>query len=63
MGYQNLNKNIGTDLEGNALSADQVFCDGEDNIYLIEQSCTYSGFSDINLLYKFLSSNFNFFNA
>lgn len=37
MGYQNLNKNIGTDLEGNALSADQVFCDGEDNIYLIEQ--------------------------
>lgn len=36
MGYENLNKNIGTDEEGNALSADQVF--KKDNIiYLIEQ--------------------------
>lgn len=37
MGYQNINKNIGTDLEKNALSADQVFSDKFGNIYLIEQ--------------------------
>lgn len=36
MGYTNLNKNIGTDEDGNALSADQVFEKG-DTVYLIEQ--------------------------
>lgn len=36
MGYQNLCKEIGTDEEGNALSADQVFRKG-DTVYLIEQ--------------------------
>lgn len=36
MGYTNLNKSIGTDEEGNALSADQVFING-DTVYLIEQ--------------------------
>ncbi len=36
MGYTNLSKNIGTDEEGNALSADQVFIKG-DTVYLIEQ--------------------------
>lgn len=36
MGYTNLNKNIGTDDEGNDLSADQVFKLG-DKVYLIEQ--------------------------
>lgn len=36
MGYVNLNKNIGTDEAGNALSADQVFTMG-DTVYLIEQ--------------------------
>lgn len=36
MGYTNLNKNIGTDEDGNALSADQVFENG-DTVYLIEQ--------------------------
>lgn len=37
MGYINLDKNIGTDEEGNYLSADQIFLDNENNIYLIEQ--------------------------
>lgn len=36
IGYKNLNKSIGNDENGDALSADQVFTDGE-NIYLIEQ--------------------------
>lgn len=36
MGYTNLDKNIGTDPEGNALSADQVFRKGN-TVYLIEQ--------------------------
>lgn len=36
MGYKNLDKNIGKDEEGNALSADQVF-EKDDKIYLIEQ--------------------------
>ncbi len=36
MGYENLDKNIGTDTEGNALSADQVFLK-ENTVYLIEQ--------------------------
>lgn len=36
LGYVNLDKNIGCDDEGNALSADQVFYD-ENCIYLIEQ--------------------------
>lgn len=36
MGYINLSKNIGTDAEGNPLSADQVF-KKESTIYLIEQ--------------------------
>lgn len=36
MGYHNLDKNIGTDEEGNALSADQVFTKGN-TVYLIEQ--------------------------
>ena len=36
MGYTNLDKNIGTDTEGNALSADQVFRKGN-TVYLIEQ--------------------------
>ncbi len=36
MGYINLNKSIGTDAEGNALSADQVFRK-QDTVYLIEQ--------------------------
>lgn len=36
MGYSNLNKSIGTDEDGNALSADQVFMSGND-VYLIEQ--------------------------
>lgn len=37
MGYQNLNKDIGTDEGGNTLSADQCFTDGLANVYLIEQ--------------------------
>ncbi|MDD5904388.1 MAG: hypothetical protein PUC64_05430 [Clostridium sp.] len=36
MGYKNLEKNIGVDTDGNALSADQVFKQGN-TIYLIEQ--------------------------
>lgn len=36
MGYNNLNKSIGNDEEGNALSADQVFMKGN-TVYLIEQ--------------------------
>ena len=36
MGYHNLDKNIGNDEAGNALSADQVF-QKENNIYLVEQ--------------------------
>ena len=36
MGYHNLDKNIGNDDAGNALSADQVFKKGN-GIYLIEQ--------------------------
>ena len=36
MGYENLNKSIGTDEQGNALSADQVFV-RDDTVYLIEQ--------------------------
>jgi len=36
MGYTNLNKSIGTDEDGNALSADQVFNNGN-TMYLIEQ--------------------------
>ncbi len=36
MGYENLSKSIGTDEQGNALSADQVFL-RDDTIYLIEQ--------------------------
>lgn len=36
MGYKNLNKSIGTDEEGNALSADQVFVK-DDTVYLVEQ--------------------------
>ena len=36
MGYKNLDKNIGTDSEGNHLSADQIFTDGK-SIFLIEQ--------------------------
>lgn len=36
MGYTNLDKNIGTDPAGNALSADQVFRK-ENTVYLIEQ--------------------------
>lgn len=36
MGYTNLDKNIGTDTEGNALSADQVFRKGN-TVCLIEQ--------------------------
>lgn len=36
MGYRNLNKNIGRDEEGNALSADQVF-EKDNVVYLIEQ--------------------------
>ncbi|MBR4857718.1 MAG: restriction endonuclease [Clostridia bacterium] len=36
MGYRNLDKSIGHDEEGNALSADQVFMKG-DTVYLIEQ--------------------------
>ena len=36
MGYTNLDKSIGTDTEGNALSADQVFRKGN-TVYLIEQ--------------------------
>lgn len=36
MGYANLDKHIGTDEDGNALSADQVFEKG-DTVYLIEQ--------------------------
>lgn len=36
MGYNNLNKNIGTDEEGNKLSADQVFVKNN-TVYLIEQ--------------------------
>lgn len=36
MGYTNLDKSIGTDTEGNALSADQVFRNGN-TVYLIEQ--------------------------
>lgn len=36
MGYTNLDKSIGTDTEGNALSADQVFRK-ENTVYLIEQ--------------------------
>ena len=38
MGYKNLDKNIGTDDEGNYLSADQVFLSKENKtVYLIEQ--------------------------
>lgn len=38
MGYTNLDKNIGNDEDGNALSADQVFKKGTENtVYLIEQ--------------------------
>lgn len=36
MGYRNLDKNIGTDEDGNALSADQVFLKGN-TVYLVEQ--------------------------
>lgn len=36
MGYQNIDKHIGTDTEGNSLNADQVFMLG-DTVYLIEQ--------------------------
>lgn len=36
MGYTNLDKNIGTDEEGNALSADQVFMK-DNTVYLVEQ--------------------------
>ena len=36
LGYQNLDKNIGCDLDGNQLSADQVFKDSS-TYYLIEQ--------------------------
>ncbi len=36
MGYRNLNKSIGTDEDGNALSADQVFMK-DDTVYLVEQ--------------------------
>lgn len=36
MGYSNLDKSIGTDEEGNALSADQVFA-SEASVFLIEQ--------------------------
>ena len=36
IGYENLDKIIGTDNEGNALSADQVFTKGN-TVYLIEQ--------------------------
>ena len=36
MGYRNLNKSIGNDEEGNALSADQVFVK-DNTVYLIEQ--------------------------
>lgn len=36
MGYSNLNKRIGTDENGDALNADQVFLGG-DTVYLIEQ--------------------------
>ena len=36
IGYTNLDKNIGTDEEGNALSADQVF-QKDNTVYLIEQ--------------------------
>ena len=36
MGYNNLNKRIGTDENGDALNADQVFLDG-DTVFLIEQ--------------------------
>lgn len=36
MGYENLDKNIGFDEEGNALSADQVFIK-DNTVYLIEQ--------------------------
>lgn len=36
MGYTNLNKSIGTDHDGNALSADQVFIRGN-TVYLVEQ--------------------------
>lgn len=38
MGYTNLDKNIGNDEDGNALSADQVFKkETENTVYLIEQ--------------------------
>ena len=36
MGYENLDKSIGNDENGNALSADQIFKEN-DKIYLIEQ--------------------------
>lgn len=36
MGYKNIDKNIGCDEEGNALSADQVFIKDK-TLYLIEQ--------------------------
>lgn len=36
MGYENLDKNLGKDEEGNELSADQVFKNGR-NVVLIEQ--------------------------
>lgn len=36
LGYKNIDKSIGTDEEGNALSADQVFVTN-DTVYLIEQ--------------------------
>ena len=36
MGYENLNKRIGTDENGDSLNADQVFLGG-DTVYLIEQ--------------------------
>ena len=36
LGYRNIDKSIGTDEEGNALSADQVFVT-DDAVYLIEQ--------------------------
>ena len=68
MGYINLNKNIGTDEEGNTLSADQVF-KKDDTIYLIEQkirddhdSTKKRGqFDNFKKKYSLLKSNYPYY--
>lgn len=69
MGYRNLNKSIGTDEDGNALSADQVFMK-DDTVYLVEQKIRddhdstkkrgqFQNFRKKYLLLKSLYPNYN----